>query len=563
MLIAAATLTLAAQGSAHASLLAQQVTRVPKFVKAAQDLGPANSLQVLTLGIHLRYPDEKAVQALANAVNDPTSNVFGNFLSPTQFIDGYEPSAHTYSTVEYVIGGAGGSVLQTFANNKVLLVSIPVLGADILFGTEVDQYSFKGTTYYANSKPAYMPTLLKGLIRSVTGFTNFGTAVAQPPWPLGVPGLSPKQVQTAYDEPIAVNPQLTGSGTTIAIATAGDYLDSDVQGFWSTFGVSRTGSLTRIPVMGSTARRRGRPRGVPFLGPETTLDVEQTTSNAPGANVEVYEGSDTESTTFDSIYEGIVDDPNAQVVTTSFGACEIGADSEEIMSDNDLFEQAAAEGQTWFAASGDNGSHDCGTNAPPFGGPGETNPNSVDFPGSSPYVASAGGTTLTLRSNGTIKAERGWAGSGGGASIYFTRPPYQNAVMQSLPDQHARNVPDVALDADPNTPYAFYYDGSLAEAVAGTSAVAPNMAAIYAQMDQSFGYRLGLAQSSLYNGFVTGSYPGTAWHDVTLGRNGKYHAQAGYDDVTGVGSIDAYQLMLQTPPPAASRHLGSGSVLRM
>jgi hypothetical protein len=76
------------------------------------------------------------------------------------------------------------------------------------------------------------------------------------------------------------------------------------------------------------------------------------------------------------------------------------------------------------------------------------------------------------------------------------------------------------------------------------------LAALYAQIDQALGNRTGLAQTGLYYGYVTGSYPGgAAWHDVTKGNNGHYRAVAGYDDATGVGSIDGYQLMLQMPQP--------------
>jgi kumamolisin len=531
------------------------VAHVPKFTKVAQNLGAANPLQLLTLAIHLRYPDEKAVAKFVNEVNNPLSSSFGAFLTPNQFTNSFEPTGHTYSTVEYVLTGGGGSILETFANHKVLVVALPVLAADILFGTTIDQYSLNSNAYYANSTPAYLPSLLKGLVRSVSGFTNYPGRSANPPWPLGAPGLGPVQVETAYDEPIAVNPQLNGSGTTIAIATAGDYLDSDVAGYWSTYGVTRTGSLTRIPVAGSQSlRRRGR-MGAQILGPETTLDVEQTTSNAPGANVEVYEGSDMLSTTFAAIYADIVDDPNVDVVTTSFGACEIGADESELLSDDDLFEQGAAEGQTWFAASGDDGSHDCGTNSPPFGYPGEPNPNSVDFPASSPYVTAAGGTTLGLNARGGIATERAWTGSGGGVSRYFSRPAYQNAVP-NLAGPNFRNVPDVALDADPGTPYAFYFEGSSLQTVAGTSAVAPNLAALFAQIDQGLGYRAGLAQTGLYHGYATGSYPGgAAWHDVVHGANGRYHAATGFDDATGLGSVDGYQLMLQMPAPAQKARL--------
>jgi kumamolisin len=534
----------ASPATARASTLLQQVAHVPKFVKVATDLGPSAPSALLTLSIHLRYPKPLAVARFVQAVNDPASPMFGAFLSPLQFTQAYGPTGHTYSTVEYAITNVGGSVLQTFPNNKVLIVSVPVLVADLLFATQIDQYAYNSTTYYANSKPAYLPSVLKGLVRSVSGFTDFATTVSQPPWPIGAPGFGPGQIQTAYDEPIHVNSKLTGAGATIAIATAGDYLDGDVNRYWATYGVQRTGSLSRTFVA-SGARRRA-----PILGPETTLDVEQTTSSAPGANVTVYEGADTQSATFDAVYEQIVDDPHVDVVTTSFGACEIGADETEMNSDNDLFEEGAAEGQTWFAASGDNGSHDCGQNAPPFGGSGHPNPNSVDFPASSPFVAAAGGTTLTLNVDGSIEREKGWAGSGGGGSRMFARPPYQNPVP-TLADPTARNVPDAALNADPRTPYAFFYLGSFAQSIGGTSAVAPNLAALYAQVAQGFGYRLGLAQTGLYYGFTTQTYPGgAAWHDITVGRNGRYRARTGYDDVTGLGSLDGYQLMLQMPPAA-------------
>ncbi|MBV9102237.1 MAG: hypothetical protein JO060_01535, partial [Candidatus Eremiobacteraeota bacterium] len=432
------------------------VARVPKFIKVAKDLGPASPSQPLTLSVHLRYPNEKAVRAFVDAVNNPQSPSFGAFLTPAQFTQTYEPTGRSYSTVEYDIIQAGGQNPLTFANRKVFVVTMLVAEADALFGTQIDNYQLGSVTYYANATPAVVPGI-NGfqLIRSVSGFTNFSTTLSQPPLESSMPGYSPAQIQTAYDEPIHANPKLTGSGATIAIATVGDYLDSDLSAFWSAYGVHYTGTLSRVAVAGK-ARKVRRPGTI--FGPETTLDVEQTTSNAPGANVTVYEAGDTQSTTLDQVYEGIVNAPHVDVVTTSFGACEIGADETEIASDNDLFEQAAAQGQTWFAASGDNGSHDCGTNAPPYGYPGYPNPNTVDFPASSPYVAAAGGASLFVNPSGGIAAEKGWSGSGGGVSRYFARPPYQNTVP-TLADRTDRNVPDVALDADPSTPYAFYFMG--------------------------------------------------------------------------------------------------------
>src|SRR5205807_6890075 len=110
-----------------------------------------------------------------------------------------------------------------------------------------------------------------------------------------------------------------------------------------------------------------------------------------------------------------------------------------------------------------------------------------------------------------------------------------------------RNSPDVALAADPATPYSLYYLGTWALPVGGTSAVAPNMAALYAQIDAYWGHRLGLAQTGLYNGFVRGTYPGHVWHDIVSGSNGDFSAHPGYDNVTGVGSLDGFKFMKQIP----------------
>ncbi|MBC5826100.1 MAG: S53 family peptidase, partial [Candidatus Eremiobacteraeota bacterium] len=284
----------------------------------------------------------------------------------------------------------------------------------------------------------------------------------------------------------------------------------------------------------------------PAQNQETTFDAEQTSANAPGANLLVIEGADALNATFDDVYETAVTDPRVAVVSTSWGSCEAGDDPNEELADSDLFEEGAAQGQTMFAAAGDNGSKDCGANSPPFGLPGYPNPTSVDFPANSPWVAGAGGTTLLLNNNRTIKKETAWFGSGGGYSALFVIPYYQTGVPHLASSTH-RNVPDVALDADPNTPYALYYLGSFALPVGGTSAAAPNMAALYAQFEGNYGHRLGLAQTGLYSGFTRHTYPGTSWHDILAGNNGNFSAHLGYDNVTGTGSLNAYRYMQAMP----------------
>lgn len=519
---------------------------VPRFVSAARLLGPAAPTQRIHLVVFLAYPNSAAVANFTQSVNDPNSANYGAFLTPTQFAADFAPSPSTYSTVEYVMSGSGMQIVGTYANRKVIDVVATVAQADTFFRTVIDQYSYNNVTYYANSVPALIPNVLRGTLMAVSGFNNFAKHIANPPAvsnPLTTPfGFGPLDIETAYNEPVHVNHATSGSGVTLAIETAYDYLDNDVQTYWASYGVHRTGYLLRA-VVGDPVNQ-GLP--APGQSDETTLDVQQTTSNATGANVLVYEGVDPLNSTFDDIYEQTVIDPRVDVVTTSWGSCEAGSDPNEVAADNDLFEQGAAEGQTRFAASGDNGSKDCGTNNPPDGLPGQPNPANVDFPASSPWIAASGGTTLSLNANRSIHSETAWANGGGGVSQFFTLPSYQSPV-RTLASRSFRNVPDVALDADPNTPYSLYYFGSWALSVGGTSAVAPNMAALYAQIDQFYGRRLGLAQTGLYNGLRRGAYPGSAWHDIVAGSNGDYAAHSGYDNATGVGSLNGYNYTLQVP----------------
>ena len=526
---------------------------VSAFTRVATLVGPASPTQKVRLVVHLAYPDPAGVEAFARAVNDPGSPEYGAFLTPDRFAANFAPSSHGYSTVEYVLLGSGMQILDVYPNRKVIDVIATVAQADALFSTVIQTYSYHNVLSYANGKPASIPKALDGLIVAVAGFDDFARKTARPPAvarPQLGGGYAPVDIATAYDAPRRVDPRLDGRGTTIAIETAYDFLDSDVAAFWQAFGVRRSGGLARAfvddPLHVGTV--------VPGQTMESTLDVEQTSAGAPGANIVVYEAADALNATFDDLYERTVIDPRIDIVSTSWGSCEIGDDRSELAADEDLFVQAAAEGQTRFAASGDNGSRDCAQNAPPYGLPGEPNPTNVDFPASSSYVAAVGGTTLELGPLRAWKAERAWSGSGGGASLAFAVPPYQQGIG-TLANRTERNVPDVALDADPATPYAFAYGGSFATPVGGTSAAAPNAAVLFAQFAQHANHRLGLAQSSLYDGLRRGAYPGSGFHDTLFGGNGDFRASPGYDDVTGLGSLDAAAFMLGMPRTAAQTRL--------
>jgi subtilase family serine protease len=244
-----------------------------------------------------------------------------------------------------------------------------------------------------------------------------------------------------------------------------------------------------------------------------------------------------------------------------------------LQATHELFVKAAIQGQSLFAAAGDFGAYDANDNTPPFLPPDFSLVLSVDYPGSDPAVTSAGGTTLgaTLRFSTlsgvfpiTIPAERVWGwdyiepvctalgnsgpyayencgifsvGGGGGVSVFFPVPIYQlfpQGVQRSQPNQTAieylpppvhtiyalpanypgRNVPDVSLNADPNTGYLVYYTSSksgfgIESYWGGTSFVGPQLNGVTALLSQYAGHRLGLLNYPLYALALSGGYQGS------------------------------------------------------
>ena len=550
-----AGIALAAPVAAVATTTDGIAAGVPRAAHSAIYLGRVSPATQLHVVVHLAYPNPAAVTSFARLVHDPASPMYQHYLTLGQFTAAFSPSAATYARVAATAQSAGLRVVGTYPDRMVLDLAGDAAHIGAFFQTSLGRFQGRQGGFIANLMPARTPAAWRGSVVAVSGLDTStrlhshlqsqrrtgGQANTG-----GLPPYGPYDIETAYNEPIHVNPSINGSTpsgghATIAIETAFDYMDSDLQGFWAQFSVVRSPSAYVYRQFVDNPSNQGIFN--PNDSVETTADVEQASSNAPGANVLVYEGVDNLTSTFDDVYAKVVNDPRVDVVTTSWGLCEIDEDPNEVMADNNLFQQGASVGQTMFAASGDNGSKDCTDN---------TNQNTVtgvDFPASSPWVGASGGTTLTLNPNSTIQSETAWSGSGGGVSVMFPLPSYQSAVP-TLASRSGRNVPDVALNADTNTGYALFYLGTgTTLQVGGTSLVAPNMAAIYGQIDGYYNRRLGLAQTGLYVLFPKGTYPGKLFHDVTSGSNGDYSAHAGYDNATGVGSLNAYNYMLAIPHP--------------
>ncbi len=277
---------------------------------------------------------------------------------------------------------------------------------------------------------------------------------------------------------------------------------------------------------------------------EAGMDVEYTSAMAPGATIAYYEapttaaGDYTDTGLEDALNRAGMD--NNQQISNSWGACEASDDFttivEMILLDN------SATGHNYLFSSGDNGSSCDGHN--PF----------PEYPATSAYATSVGGTTFQGNINPSWPGENAWSGSGGGYSNLFSEPAWQ--IDAGISDQSKmRGYPDVATDADINTGAYVCYNsntgpacsipGDLSTYAGGTSLATPLWAGMLADINQYL-----QAQNKPSAGFInpklyliaTHKQPYAPYHDITSGTNGYYNASTGWDAVTGWGSPDLYNL---------------------
>jgi subtilase family serine protease len=329
-------------------------------------------------------------------------------------------------------------------------------------------------------------------------------------------GYTPAQIRHAYG---VDQMWLDGSGQTIAIVDAYDdpNIISDLRTFDRKFGISDPPQFAKVNQSGG----KTFPKVDTGWAGEITLDVEWAHAIAPGANILLVEANSSSLVNLLTAVDYARHQPGVVTVSMSFGA---GEGSFEPSVDS-IFTTPAGHiggaglpgGITFVASTGDNG-------AP--GG----------YPAYSPNVVAVGGTSLYLDGRGDYLGEAAWSGSGGGISQVEEEPAYQYGVQNT----GARTIPDVSYNADPNTGFWIYNTAGANgwSVIGGTSAGAPQWAALMALVDQGRAYLTGAGSldgarqtlPALYSAEMSGDF-----FDVLTGSNG-YFAGPGYDLVTGLGS---------------------------
>jgi kumamolisin len=458
----------------------------------------------------------------------------------------------------------GGMLSRTFAGSAA--------DVDAAFATHLVAYQLGRLTFRAASSTPTLPADVAAGVSAVDGLdtsplyrpmattapplqvvskcsaTSSGTSSSHFPG-----GYEPSALaaSSAYDYQSLMSAQHEGKGSTLALVEFSGYDPSPVATYQSCY--STHVPITDVAVNGGATDTNG--------AAEVQLDEEVAAGNAPGLDgIYTYEAAS--SAGMDTVIDRILADrttTHVSEISISWGACEAAVSPAEVAAADTEFQLAAAAGVSVYVASGDDGASGCR----PFNGSTDA---SVDYPASDPWVTAVGGTTLTTSATGA-NHETSWGqpqtatggGGGGGVSSLFAMPSWQTGAGVDEPGYSSsaacgqtttlcREVPDIALDANPDSGYVVRVTTPIGNAWAqygGTSAAAPLMAAMTADIDSASaavgGQPLGFANPFLY------AHP-ALFHDITVGSNSElgvglpFPAGAGYDMATGLGSPDGSAL---------------------
>ncbi len=523
-------------GALAGAATSDAIAPAARLTADARDLGRARPEVPMTVTLLLGYHHENELERLVEAQADASSPTYRHFLTRPQFDAYFSPTAADYARAAATLR-ASGFRIAAGPPNRLLIRAVGHVGdVERFFDTRIDVVSQTGHgDRLVNVLPAKMPESLRGLVTGAAGLDGlvhmraaheFGPRGGVKPdgAHLGVlfgpdGGYGPLAYSKAYGFPASF--VTTGLGEGAGVVIDADFLDSDLASFLSYFQITRTGPpTTRVLVDG------GPPSGLINDSIETTLDVETITGLAPGVSLYVYEIPSLDDQSIIDGYNQVVSDDLVGGVNSSFGGCET-EDTTLPRISNKIALQGAAVGITFHASSGDGGAFAC----PAVG---------VSAPASDPYFVAVGGTSLYDNPT-TAKESRefAWDGSGGGFSSVFGMPGYQMGIKNTIP--RARNVPDVAFDADPATGASFYFDGFFEGPIGGTSLASPIFDAGLAIANALTGDHAGFVNPriyALYKKDGTSHNGDVLFRDITSGSNFYYSAGKGYDDVTGLGALN-------------------------
>ncbi len=520
------------------------VPPVAARLQAGDRLPGTNQLR-LAIGLPLRQRED--LTNLLQRLYNPASGDYRRFLTTEEFIRRFGPLEQDYQAVINFARSNGLEVVGTHPNRMLVDVRAAVADVERTFQVKMRTYPHptESRSFYA---PDVEPSVeLKVPILRLSGLDNYvqphpmslheisSTSLASVA-PRGGSGTGGTFLGSDFRNAYVPGSALKGSGQVVGLFELNGYYASDITAYETKAGLPGV-PLQNVLIDGFNGSPGGRRPG--GLNEEVALDIEMAISMAPGlSQVLVYEGTPNATT-------AVIDDILNRMATDNLAkqlSCSWGFDI-DILSQQ-IFQQFAAQGQSFFLASGDSGA---------FTGP-------VTQPSDNPYVTVVGGTVLTTASSKAWASETAWNGSGGGISTIFPIPSWQRNIDMSANQGSTtmRNTPDVAMVAYNVVAIA---DRGTSITLAGTSIAAPLWAGFMALVNQQAAAEgkppVGFLNPALY-AIGRGPDEKRAFHDIVSGNNTSgsspklYSAVRGYDLCTGWGTPNGTNLIdaLVNPAPA-------------
>jgi subtilase family serine protease len=576
-------------GALAAGPPARRVGSAPGLPPGASVAGALPGSTRMQLSVALQPRDPAALEAFASAVSTPGSSLYGHYITPAQFAQQFGPTSAQVDSVESSLRAHGLEPGTLSANHLSIPVTASAGGIERAFSLSLERVSLRNhATAITNTAAPQLDGSIAGLVQGIVGLSSMAAPRPLFARPHGVHVHSTRHVATGGTQPCTAARQAApgqsaytadqiasaygfsgvygagdeGRGQTVALYELEPYAAADIAAYQSCYGTHA--SVSNVVVDGGAG-------GGPGQG-EAALDIEQVIGLAPQAKIFVYEGPNSTSSAPGSGYydtwSAIVGQDRVRVISASWGQCEALVPPSDAQAESTLFEEAAAQGQAIFSAGGDEGSEDCNGQA----GLLPDTRLAVDDPSSQPFVTAVGGTSLdslgprprevVWNSGGGLGGLLGTApgAGGGGKSAFWQMPSYQSGAPSFLhvAQSSARETPDVSADADPNTGYLIYWNGSGSvsgpsgwQGIGGTSAAAPVWASAVALINASRacgGALVGFANPPLYKA-AANDY-GQDFNDITSGNNdftgtngGRYTAGSGFDLTSGLGTPNVSALM--------------------
>ncbi|KRE90964.1 xanthorhodopsin [Frateuria sp. Soil773] len=520
LLVAAIGMAVAASANAaSAGTSLVTLAQAPAFKKGDVVTGAVPYAQPMHVEVALKLRNKPQLQSFLETARSPSLLVTRRSMTPQQFLADHAPTQDQADAVAAYLRKAGFTHVEIAPNRMLVSADGQADVVQAAFDTQFAQVTTaKGRHGFMNTSAVRIPAALQGSVLSVIGLQNVHVPHILVQYrrnalqPQAVTGHNPTEFAAIYGGAGAT----TGAGVKVGIITQGSLAQTvtDLNTFTSNNGLT-TVSTTTVNTNGTSSDTSG-------VG-EWNLDSQDIVGMAGGqvGGLVFYNIPTLSNANLTADINKAVSDNQVKIINVSLGECETDAQGDGSAAAQDqAFQQAVAQGQTFSISTGDDGADECGN--------GGTTPS---WPAASQYVIAVAGTLLnastTTWSSETVWNElsKGEGATGGSESTFEPKPSWQTLWTGSH-----RGVADVAFDGDPESGSKVIVNGGIQQ-IGGTSLAAPLFSGFWARVIAAKGTGVGFAGPLIYQ------LPASDFHDVTSGNNGGESAAAGYDLASGRGSI--------------------------